>query len=257
MFHGRTQPPTNKAIIAFKLTIKTAIQRITVPVVMALVITNVFLSGQPAIAFQFDQNVPGDLQKQFTADVDFVKSVELANPTPLHLEIYQGPGGPSYFDFFNTRVEKVGLNSCGDPNAVACVIPWYGSSAIWLSPNYTKFAHPQIARLMIIFHETRHTESRNSNWPHAVCPNPFLDSQGREIKSIWTGAALAGKDGCDSTHLGAYASTVIMMKNIERSCKTCTEKVKMDAGIYGSDQFNRVVNSVAKGKIKKDLGLFL
>ena len=124
---------------------------------------------------------------------------------------------------------------------------------MWLTNNYIKFSHPQIARLMIVFHESRHTESQNENWQHARCPQPFLDASGQDMKSIWTGASLAGEPACDTTPYGSYGSSLIMLKNVSKYCVNCSEKVKMDAGIYADNQFTRITDSEARSKIQQDL----
>ena len=105
---------------------------------------------------------------------------------------------------------------------------------------------------MVVFHEARHTESQNGNWSHATCPTPFVDANGKEIKSIWTGSTLAGEAACDSTALGSYGSSTIMLKNIQLNCTNCTDKVKMDAGLYADDQYKRLVGQ-AKTDAGKDL----
>ncbi|MFX5998879.1 hypothetical protein ABTF05_21095, partial [Acinetobacter baumannii] len=83
--------------------------------------------------------------------------------TPLHQQIYGKMDG-GYFQWFDSRVKSVGLNDCGSANAVACVIPFEDSSKIWFTPNYTKFSHPQVAKMMVVYHEARHTEDDNGNW---------------------------------------------------------------------------------------------
>jgi hypothetical protein len=127
------------------------------------------------------------------------------------------------------------------------------SSKIWLTHNYTDFDHPQVAKMMVVFHEARHTEDDNGNWAHATCPTPFKDDQGRDMKSIWTGSTLAGEPACDDVSIGSYGSSTIMLKNIQKFCTNCTDKVKMDAGIYSDDQFKRITGARAKDEMKKDL----
>jgi hypothetical protein len=106
---------------------------------------------------------------------------------------------------------------------------------------------------MVVFHESRHTEDANDNWPHATCPTPFLDSHGKDMTSIWTGATLAGEPACDVTPLGSYGSSTIMLKNVQKFCSNCTDKVKMDAGIYADDQMGRITGADAKTQMLKDL----
>lgn len=208
-----------------------------------------------AHALEFDREVDAKIKTQFLEDLDFMKSVRLAKSSPFHTEIFGAKGAEEYETYFTSRVESVGMNGCGDPNAVACVIPFWDSSKIWLTENFVKFSHPQIARTMIVYHEARHTESSKGNWGHATCPSPFNDEKGQPYKSIWTGAILEGKPACDSTRLGAYGSTTILLKNIEKACANCNEKVMADAGLYSDDQLNRMINRTEKENMKKDAAL--
>lgn len=204
-------------------------------------------------SYTFDTDVPAAIQQQMQEDLGFVASIQGSGSSSLHSQIFGQVDGPTYKKFFEDRVTAVGLNGCGNGGAVACVIPMIDSSKIWLTQNYIKFSHPQIARLMVVFHESRHTEDANSNWPHATCPTPFLDASGHDMKSIWTGLMLQGQPACDVTPFGSYGSSMIMLKNVQKFCKSCSDKVKMDAGIYADDQFGRVIDKGAIAQIKKDL----
>lgn len=206
-----------------------------------------------AFGYTFDRNVPDNIKQQTIADLAFINSLTGSTASPLHKQIYGAVDGPTYTKFFETRVTQIGMNSCGGGNAVACVIPFYGSSKIWFTQNYVKFSHPQVSKMMIVFHEARHTEVNNSNWSHATCPSPFLDADGKEMRSIWTGAQLADEPACDITPLGSYGSSSIMLKNISKFCTNCSEKVKMDAGIYADDQFKRVIDEDAKKQMRDDV----
>jgi hypothetical protein len=207
-----------------------------------------------AFAYTFDSNVPKDVQNQVRTDMEFIRSLQGNTASGLHSQIF-GPkvDGPNYVHWFESRVTAVGMNGCGDGNAVACVIPFLNHSKIWFTQNYVKFSHPQIAKMMVVFHEARHTENAHGNWGHANCPVPFVDANGTEIKSIWTGASLAGEAACDVTPFGSYGSSMIMLKNVQKFCTNCTDKVKMDAGLYADDQFKRLVDPNAIAQVKKDL----
>jgi hypothetical protein len=205
-----------------------------------------------AYDFTFDSDVPADIQSQTMNDLNFIASIQSTTQSDLHKQIFGAVDGGEYARFFDTRIREIGMDDCGSGNAVACVITFYANK-MWLTQNYIKFSHPQIARLMVLFHEARHTERQNRNWPHANCPRPFVDEQGNPMKSIWTGAPLAGQAACDSTPMGSYGSSMILLKNVSKFCTNCTDKVKMDAGIYADDQFGRVTNASAREQIKNDL----
>jgi hypothetical protein len=201
----------------------------------------------------FDSNVPEEIKNQMLIDMNFIGSVQGSTASGLHQRIFGSVTGQTYLNFFNTRIHKVGKNGCGDKNAVACVIPFMASDKMYITDNYIKFSHPQVARSMVVFHESRHSEVKNGNWAHAHCPQPFNDSAGNTIASIWTGAILAGEPACDITPFGSYGSSMIMLKNISKYCVNCSEKVRMDAGIYADDQFKRIINPQAIAAIKQDL----
>jgi hypothetical protein len=210
-----------------------------------------------AFAYSFDNDVPADVKNQIIQDMAFMKTIQGETSTNLHKQIFGTVDGPTYVKWFEDRVTAVGMNDCGGGKAVACVIPFYDSSKIWLTQNYVRFSHPQIAKMMVVFHEARHTEDANGNWGHATCPTPFVDQDGKEVKSIWTGATLAGEPACDVTPLGSYGSSTILLKNVQKYCKNCTDKVKMDAGLYADDQLKRITDRGAREQMDKDFaGLF-
>ena len=206
-----------------------------------------------AKAIEFDADVPQALQQQVLGDLGFIKTIASSKASVLHKQIYGDVSGAAYDTFFTSRVLRVGYDDQMSGGAVAYVSPMMDSEKMYFTQNYTSFSHPQIARLMVVFHEARHTETKNQFWMHATCPTPFKDDKGNEVKSIWTGLPLAGQPGCDSTALGAYGSSTIMMKNISLFCENCSQKVKMDAGLYSDDQLNRLLPADARNQIRQDV----
>ncbi|MFH1723167.1 MAG: hypothetical protein ABII00_00955 [Elusimicrobiota bacterium] len=209
------------------------------------------MSG-PGVNLRFDPGVPEKIRLQFSADLGFIARIKGSGASDLHGKIFGRVHGLSYADFFGSRIKAVGLHSCGSPSATACVISRFPNK-MWLTSNYRKFDRPQILRMMVAFHEARHTEAEHRNWPHARCPVPFLDGDGKEVRGRVTGISLAGKPACDVTPLGAYGSSMIMVKNISRFCSNCTDKVMMDAGLYADDQLKRIIDPEAKRSILDDL----
>jgi hypothetical protein len=205
-----------------------------------------------ASALTYDSDVPSDIQTQMKADLAFINQVTGSGQTKFHQQIFGEMSGAKYQTFFETRIKTVGLDDCGDPNAVACVIPMENPNKMWLTQNFIKFSHPQVARVMVVYHESRHSETAHNNWPHDTCPTPFLDANGKDMKSIWTGASLAGEPACDSTPLGSYGSSTIMLKNIALFCTNCGDKVKMDADLYATDHLGRIDVASVKQAMLKD-----
>jgi len=209
--------------------------------------------SQIACGLQFDTAVPEEVKNQIVQDLGYMAAIEGKGVSPLHKEIFGEVKGEAYEQFIQTRVKRVGMNGCGNANAVACVIPLLSTTKIFLTQNYVKFSHPFIAKMMVVYHEARHTERANGFWSHADCPVPFVDSHGKDVTSIWTGAALQGEPACDETPYGSYGSSLILLKNIAQFCTSCTEKVKMDAGMYADDQLIRIIDEEAKTAIHNDL----
>lgn len=216
-----------------------------------LMLLSLTVSFNAFSALTFSPQVPAAVKQQVLDDLKLIGSVKAVGTTPLHNKIFGVVGGDTYTKFFEARMNKVGMG-CGGGNAVACVKPYQSNTTMFLTENYIKFSHPAIARLMVVFHEARHGEAQNRNWGHAVCPTPFLDDNGKEIKSIWTGSVLAGEDACDITPLGSYGSSTIMLKNIAKFCTNCTQKMKLDADIYAQDQLKRISDKTAKQQMVVD-----
>ncbi len=216
----------------------------------ALIITCMSLHATAAL--RYDRNVPANIKEQMEQDLAFAAQIQGTKQTPFHKAIFSKLSGPTYQQFFTTRIYEVGMSSCGGGAAVACVQPFFAPNKMWLTQNFVKFSHPQIARTMVVYHEARHTESQYNNWPHDTCPTPFLDENGKDKVSIWTGAKLEGQPACDSTERGSYGSSTIMLKNIALHCDNCTDKVKMDAEIYANDQIGRINSPSVKASMLKD-----
>ena len=203
----------------------------------------------------FDSNVPADTQRTMVADLAFVKTTHGSGASALHRQIFGYVEGGDYFNFFQSRVKKVCLDTyMKEPGVMAYV---RGSpedhSKMWLTNNYINYSMPRIARVEIIFHESRHTEMENGYWPHARCPTPFLDDDGKPVRGIVTGTLMAGHPACDTTAFGSYAAGLIMVKNIQKFCTNCTGKVQMDAGLIADDTLKRIIDPDAKKAILDDL----
>lgn len=210
------------------------------------------LNSLSAFGFSFDAGVPLRIQAQFKNDIEFMSHIEGANASPLHKEIFGELSGKVYKTWWESRIKSVGVASNLNPKMVAAVNTAVDSTKMLLTPNYINLDAPQIGRLQTIIHEARHTESENFFWMHALCPTPFLDKDGQDMRSILTGATLAGEPACDTTSKGAYGSSVIILKNISLYCSNCSAKVKMDAALYADEQLKRITDKVALQEIQTD-----
>ncbi len=209
--------------------------------------------SQANSGLKYDANVAPVVKQQMEDDIVFIKSINGPKTTALYAQIFGKMEGTTLTNWLLSRVKSVGYEVRND-GAVAYVMmlmPW----KMWLTQNFVQFSHPAIARLMIVYHEARHTEVKSGGNPHATCPTPFKDEKGADMKSIWTGRLLQGEAACDSTPFGSYGSSTILLKNVAMNCDSCSEKVKMDADIYAADQIGRVTNSQAKEQMKQDFSV--
>jgi len=189
--------------------------------------------------------VPQDIQDQMLADLAFMAGIQGGQATPLHQKIFGPVDGASYKKFFERRIGEIILSSSEEKGVLA----FAAQGRMWLTQNFVKFSIPQVARMMFVYHEARHAvedDPDHDGWPHVLCPDPFKDVDGSDIKGIVTGTLLAGHPACDKTPLGAYGSSVILLKNIQKYCTNCTDKAKMDAGLYADDQIKRIIRGARK-----------
>lgn len=203
----------------------------------------------------FSDGITPELKQQILQDFEAVKSLNGANSSALYKQIFanRNLNGADLLAFLEKRITNMDLDDCGGgPTAVACVISWVSSDTMWITPNYVKFNMPQIFRISALFHESRHTEIENDGWSHVNCPVPYLDDNGKDIVGIFSGAKMEGVPACDETPLGAYGMQVVLLKNVEKNCANCSDKVKMDAKLYSDDNTNRLSNLEARKQLKDD-----
>ncbi|CAN5385210.1 hypothetical protein BH10BDE1_BH10BDE1_22460 [soil metagenome] len=205
----------------------------------------------------FSSAVPADVVKQTLDDLTVVQGLQGSGATPLYSKIFgSNLDGANLNNFFSTRIASFDMDDCGGgPAVAACVQPYYDPHIMWLTQNYVTYKIAQIFRIGVIFHESRHTESAGGFWSHVNCPTPFKDPQGNDIRGIISGTLLQGQPACDTKLLGAYALEAIFLKNVELYCTNCSQKVKMDAKLYGEDGVLRISDAKANADLRKDLGL--
>ncbi len=206
-----------------------------------------FLVGASAQAsnLQFDSNVPQDVVKKVQSDLDMVTGIQAAAQSPLHSTIYGKVDGPTYMTWFGQRIRAFGYDNSGDVGEAVAYNPTAdGDPAdqghMMVTDYFVKGNQPQLARVLVLFHEARHSEADHDYWMHVNCPTPYNDDNGQPIKSIFSGVSLAGEPACDETPIGAYGASSIMINNIGRFCTNCTDKIKSDADLYSHDQVNRM-----------------
>lgn len=226
-------------------------------IAFALVATALALGNSAARAdLTYDDDVPAALHDQLVQDLGVIASLQGNGESANYKAIFGGTqlDGQSLMSFFEKRITGFGMDACGGgPAVAACVQPGLDDHKMWITPNYIRFSAPQIYRLSVVFHESRHTESQHGNWPHVICPTPYLDDNGNDIKGILSGSLMAGLPACDTTITGAYGLQATVLKNVELFCTTCTDKLKQDAQLFGDDTINRIDVLSQRAKLKKDL----
>lgn len=196
------------------------------------------------------------VREQLRADLRFLDEIKGQSATPIFREIFGGVlDGRVISDFLSVRVKTIDSDDCGNPLMAACVIHSLSRSTLFVTDGYSKFDMPQVLRASILLHESRHTEKENGFWLHSYCPKPFRDWQGKQVVSIVTGAKLDGQQACDRSAYGAYATQAEFLKNTQLFCENCSEKVKMDAGLYGEDAVRRITDPGANLKVRTDLNI--
>lgn len=203
-------------------------------------------------ALEYDSNIPTPIKKKLNADLDFIFSINKNNKSSnLQKEIFSEFSGDAFKKFFNSRVKKIGFDSCG--GSTACAKPNEDPDKIWISPDFINSDIPQILRIITLFHEARHLEASYANWPHEICPIPFLDKDGKDIIGIWSKEKLEGQEACDWSVYGSYAITAVMAENISKFCTECSNQLKQDAHKYALYISLRVVDTNAIEKLNEDL----
>jgi hypothetical protein len=224
--------------------------------IAAIGFSSVFSSATASAGLDFSKQVPENIKTQMTQDLGLVDKLEGGKTSSNYIKIFSKDKliGTELTKFFTKRVHSVDMSDCGGGDGVgACVNPNIDSNKMFLTKNYVSFSIPQIYRISLVFHESRHTENENSNWFHENCPVPYLDENGHDIVGIISGTKMEGRPACDDQNLGAYGLQATLLKNVANACTNCTEKILTDAKIFGDDTVNRISNLAARKQLKDDL----
>lgn len=218
----------------------------------AAVLAALLSTGLVAKAVNFEAEVPEDVKRQAEADLAMVASIKASKASPLHQATFGAVDGKVYTDWFNARVEAFGYDPDDKSGAIAYNDSAWHPNHMMVTDYFVKGDLPQAARVIVLFHEARHSEQKHGYWYHATCPVPFIGDDGKEVKSIFSGLPVAGKAGCDRNGQGAYGTGSLMLLNIARYCENCSEKIKMDADLYGSDNVKRILSRAERQKLTED-----
>ncbi len=224
--------------------------RLSTLMVCAVVSISISASATP----QFDRDVPDTVKQGLLTDLEFVGAVKGTSTGLYYKQIFgeNSLSGLTLTKFFDERVVSVGLDECGGPPAAACVKP-NEPTKMWLTNMYINNNIPQMLRMSVLFHESRHTEVKNNNWHHAICPTPYLDANGKDIVGIISGVKMEGKPACDVVAFGSYGLQAVLLKSLQTSCASCNEKLVLDAKLYGNDTLNRISDLKTRNSMIDDL----
>lgn len=192
-------------------------------------------------------NLPIEYQDKLAKDFDALRSINGQHASLMNRYIYFTKfqlDGEDYVRFLERSIQYLLFTAdpkrCGE-GAQACAI--YGH--LILTPNY--FNSSKIKRLGIILHEAQHL---NSVPRHIVCPTPFQDANGNDIKS--GEKPLQGIQACDNDEKGAYVAEVIFYRNVAENCTSCTPDERKEAASLANEFIYRILNDDLKTKIIND-----
>jgi hypothetical protein len=219
----------------------------------ALVLAGLFAGSTGQCKITFGREVPDEVKTKVVNDLAFVGTIQGSQQSPMNKEIYGKVEGQTYLDWFAHRISTFGYDSRDTSGGIAYNDSIMGHQNNMMVTNYyVKGDLPQVARIMVVFHEARHSERAARYWMHVRCPSPFKDDSGKDVTSIYSGLPLAGQPACDRTSEGAYGASTVMIENIARFCANCTDKIKMDAELYGDDQAHRITAQAEFQKLITD-----
>lgn len=213
-------------------------------------------SAGKSSALVITPRVPLEVKTEFLADLDHMRKISGGQASELHKAVF-GPvaskvNGEAYYSFFIKRVSVVDT----EPSKKDFFVNAGGKEdpgKLYVTSEYIKYLKtmPEIERWSVLIHEARHNEAENT-WAHSICPDPFVDLKGNSIVAPW-GQALSGKYACDTKALGSYGITIIMARNIELHCDTCTKEMRAQAGSYAREILLRITEPEARNTLIKDL----
>ncbi|RYZ69829.1 MAG: hypothetical protein EOP09_06995 [Proteobacteria bacterium] len=203
------------------------------------------------------RGVPNPVRVKLEDTLTFLKSMKAEqalpkNPaSPLHREVFGEFDGENYLRWFETRIKRIGIDSCGGGSATACAI-YFMPTWMYLTPYFVRSPLSRVAQLAVLLHEARHSEHDHNGWVHVECPIPFLDDQGQEIKSYFSGDKLAGLKACDDSEYGSYAAEYLFMSHVADYCSNCTATERNEARTIADQGIYRITDLRAREALRRD-----
>lgn len=186
-------------------------------------------------------------EEQVRSDLSFLFSIKSTMSSDLHLEVFGGTNGAAYQTFLESRIKVIRRSNSG-ASVFAFSVDGY-RDAIAVTSKF--FELPQILRVAVLMHEARHSESAHTFWKHIACPSPYLDEDGKEMKSAMDNdASLSGQvQACDADSKGSYGISALLLKNIAENCENCDSDLKNQAKALYLDIRKRISDPIERQKL--------
>ena len=219
-----------------------------------LLVVLLLLVGSTAAAelIYFDARVPENSRRLFQTDLDLMRGIEGTTASPRHRALIGEVRGADYLAFLKQRIQFVGYQVAREGRTAAFVqAPYY--TTMFLTSNFSNADTPQMFRVQVYWHESRHGEWAVGGWQHVICPRGATDLHGEEIRGPVSGRSLIGFPGCDNVSDGAYGLSATMMGNLAKNCTNCSEKVKTDSKWLSEDSTGRLLGEPLRKIVVDDL----
>lgn len=232
---------------------------------LLILILVLFLPARSAQSTEFQADVPLELREQVVLDLKRLDSLEYSRVTPFFERLFfwnQSNASRSHneatslLNWFEERIRTIGMvHDRHVSETVTHLVDIREPSVMRIAPLYFADERPQIVRIGLLLHEARHSEAEGSHYPHASCPSPFVDSEGKDVRGLWSGLKMERRGACDSRWDGSYGLTAIFLANVSLYCANCSDEDRSQAKIYAEHFAQRVVGFAPRTALWNDLQL--
>lgn len=212
-----------------------------------------FGGAAPREEISIRESVPAPVITSLQNTFALIRDLRGTASSRLHDGIFGAIDGQNYLRFVSERIEEIAYEPIPHSNTQVAFVRGAEPTVLYITSNTDASRVPLIYFLDVLVHEARHAEHGVLSYAHVSCPIPFVDFEGNEVRGIITGNPIAGRRACDTTADGPYGIVATLMKNIEHQCETCTEKVRMDAKLFGDDDARRVIDRSSYNELREDI----
>lgn len=224
----------------------------TIKSLIVLFITALTVHAEAATFEELIASARANISDKFAADLEAdlkaLSKISGKQVSKLNYEVFKSSeslNGEDYLKYFLERVDHIRLSPDQSSDAVASYNDQ--TMTMYIGKNYLKA--PAVARMTTLIHEAAHWGDMRG---HAYCPTPFLDENGKDRVSEFSGVKLEGKPACAERFADAYVTEFIFLKNVYMYCLNCTDKMKSQAKFYADKVLIRVVDLKIQEVLAKD-----